>query len=290
MEIMLALFALAGPIDDRPGGGGYFATDGTADGDVCMPDDTNLGFGSTPAALDYWLVYNSTAGQLELHSTDCDGGGTDCVLQYWADGSSITYLNGDIDTYANDKQIVIPRGTINDPAIVIGDDDDGSSPPGIYSPAADRIVLRGNGNSALEVGAGGAMLNYSSTYLAVVAGAIRINNANVINLSGPLKIGGSATTSHSASTGSVIVGEDAGGISLEVDGISYFDDRIEIAGESKSTTLITTTLESDLSPGACTAGTWGVDTGGATRELCRCNDAGTAYDCISVTTANGPTD
>lgn len=57
-----------------------------------------------------------------------------------------------------------------------------------------------------------------------------------------------------------------------------------------SANLITTTLEADLTAGACTAGTWKVDTGGATRELCRCNDAGTAYDCWSATTTNGPTD
>jgi hypothetical protein len=53
--------------------------------------------------------------------------------------------------------------------------------------------------------------------------------------------------------------------------------------------LITPVLEADLTAGACTAGTWKVDNQ-TTRELCRCNDAGTAYDCISVTTAAGPTD
>jgi hypothetical protein len=53
--------------------------------------------------------------------------------------------------------------------------------------------------------------------------------------------------------------------------------------------LISQALEANLTAGACTAGTWKVDNN-ATRELCRCNDAGTAYDCISVTQANGPTD
>lgn len=63
-----------------------------------------------------------------------------------------------------------------------------------------------------------------------------------------------------------------------------FDGTINGAGG-----LVTSVLEADLTAGACTAGTWKVDTGGATRELCRCNDGGTAYDCISVTTTNGPT-
>jgi hypothetical protein len=57
----------------------------------------------------------------------------------------------------------------------------------------------------------------------------------------------------------------------------------------RTISLTTTGLEADLVAGACTAGTWKVDNAG-TRELCRCNDAGSAYDCISVTTANGPTD
>ena len=53
--------------------------------------------------------------------------------------------------------------------------------------------------------------------------------------------------------------------------------------------MTTTVLEANLTAGACTAGEWKVDNT-TTRELCRCNDAGTAYDCISVTNANGPTD
>lgn len=48
--------------------------------------------------------------------------------------------------------------------------------------------------------------------------------------------------------------------------------------------------DADLAAGACTANRLFRDTGGATREICWCNAGGTAYDCISVTTANGPTD
>ncbi len=64
---------------------------------------------------------------------------------------------------------------------------------------------------------------------------------------------------------------------------------VTVTSTMKSAGLISTTLEADLAAGACTAGTWKVDNAGGTRELCRCNDAGSAYDCISVTTANGPT-
>jgi hypothetical protein len=45
----------------------------------------------------------------------------------------------------------------------------------------------------------------------------------------------------------------------------------------------------NLAAGACTANTVRLDTTG-TRELCICNTGGTAYDCWSATTANGPTD
>lgn len=65
---------------------------------------------------------------------------------------------------------------------------------------------------------------------------------------------------------------------------------VTTTGTVTSAGLVSTTLEANLTAGACTAGTWKVDNGGATRELCRCNDGGTAYDCISVTAANGPTD
>lgn len=48
--------------------------------------------------------------------------------------------------------------------------------------------------------------------------------------------------------------------------------------------------ELDLAVGACTAHDFKEDSGGATIEWCRCNAAGTAWNCVSVTTANGPAD
>lgn len=64
---------------------------------------------------------------------------------------------------------------------------------------------------------------------------------------------------------------------------------VSIPDGVSTSTLTTTTLEENLTAGACTAGKWRVDNT-TTRELCRCNDAGSAYDCVSVTTANGPSD
>lgn len=71
----------------------------------------------------------------------------------------------------------------------------------------------------------------------------------------------------------------------ELDG----DATISVAG-LVSETLTVSAIEEDLTAGACTAGRVALDNGGATRELCRCNDAGTAYDCWDVTTTNGPKD
>lgn len=119
-------------------------------------------------------------------------------------------------------------------------------------------------------------LYFSSTLIRIQNSDLRFETtgARIYNNVEPMSVGANLTTSHSLGT------NDFGtGGSLEVDGILYADGG-----------FVSAPLESDLTAGACTAGTWVVDNGGATRELCRCNDAGTAYDCISVTTTNGPTD
>lgn len=89
--------------------------------------------------------------------------------------------------------------------------------------------------------------------------------------------------SHNQTDAHIITG--AGDIHLEPNGAD-----VAITGTlTVSAGLVTSVLEANLTAGACTAGTWKVDNN-ATRELCRCNDAGSAYDCVSATTANGPTD
>lgn len=54
-------------------------------------------------------------------------------------------------------------------------------------------------------------------------------------------------------------------------------------------------IEEDLTAGPCTATKMAVDIGGANRENCRCNSAGTGYDCCTINavptcTTNGPID
>jgi hypothetical protein len=55
---------------------------------MCVPDNIHIGMGNTCAAPDYWFEYNSASTQLELHSTDCNGTGTDCVIMLIDDGAS----------------------------------------------------------------------------------------------------------------------------------------------------------------------------------------------------------
>jgi hypothetical protein len=73
-------------------------------------------------------------------------------------------------------------------------------------------------------------------------------------------------------------------VALKVSGKVWADDGLAVIG-----------IEGDLTAGACTAGDLKVDTGGASREFCRCNSAATAYDCCtiaspSVCSTNGPVD
>jgi hypothetical protein len=90
--------------------------------------------------------------------------------------------------------------------------------------------------------------------------------------------GGTGTTTHSLGTGDLLVRQ-----ALEVDGSTFLDG--EVYG----------IIEADLTAGACTAKRLVIDTGGANRENCRCNSAGTAYDCCTINAAptcstNGPVD
>lgn len=142
----------------------------------------------------------------------------------------------------------------------------------------ETVIVTGTASaSAFEVAAGTASFAEPVT-LAAGAGALTCTSSNasvllIDNDASALDIGSAGATS--LMRFSTL---DAGG-------------SVTVTGAMTVTAgLVTTALEADLVAGACTAGTWKVDNGGGTRELCRCNDAGSAYDCISVTTANGPTD
>lgn len=60
---------------------------------IDMADDTQLKFG---ASDDYWFTYDSANTQFELNSTDVDGGGSDGVVFYIADGTDDVVFSGDI--------------------------------------------------------------------------------------------------------------------------------------------------------------------------------------------------
>jgi signal peptide peptidase SppA len=141
-------------------------------------------------------------------------------------------------------------------------------------------------NGVLDVGAGVVSIPDGLTTVAATftgdatlgggAGALTFNAAS----SSIVTTDNSATGLVAGSTGSLSI--------LTLDTRDAAPGVIVTGYLSASAGLITPALEADLVAGACTAGTWKVDNA-TTRELCRCNDAGSAYDCVSVTTANGPT-
>jgi hypothetical protein len=125
--------------------------------------------------------------------------------------------------------------------------------------------------SASRVTIGNTVVQISNVPLNVVS-------QRIYDSGGALQIGSTAATSHGLATGSVIDGS-----ALEIDGATWMDG--EVYGQ----------VEADLTAGACTAKRMVVDTGGASREFCRCNSGGTAYDCCTIAAAsacstNGPVD
>lgn len=73
-SIVLAAWPFSGPYVGQewlsPGGGSMV-------GDLYLNNNIKLCLGTS---CDFWMTFNSTATQLELWHTDCDGGGTDCEV------------------------------------------------------------------------------------------------------------------------------------------------------------------------------------------------------------------
>ena len=178
------------------------------------------------------------------------------------------------------------------------------------STAAASSVCVSNGGLTINDSAGGyALLSSVSVPLGLTSGqsstattyGFRLNSSNGFTATSGTQhavgiIGTVNQASGSASTNFLSIDATTTAVgSGAQNAIRVTDDTVEKATISLSGVgtfvggLITPVLEADLTAGACTAGTWRVDNQ-TTRELCRCNDAGTAYDCISVTTTNGPTD
>ena len=153
-----------------------------------------------------------------------------------------------------------------------------STVPAIASASDPDTGFRWSDTNALWVyGGGGVRFTFANPNVSNVA--LDMGTNRVYSTSGPLYLGTTGATSHTLATGSALVGA-----ALEVDGKVYADAGLAVIG-----------IEADLTAGACTAGDFKVDIGGASREFCRCNSAGTAYDCLtianpSVGSTNGPVD
>jgi hypothetical protein len=161
---------------------------------------------------------------------------------------------------------LLGNGSWAAPALAFASDDD----TGIAWAASGVIDFVTNGSLAMRFTS--SSLQFGNMY--ITAASRFYNFAGTL----PLRLGTDITTSHGLSLNDVATGG-----SFEVDGSTYLDG--EVYG----------IVEADLTAGACTAKRLVVDTGGANRENCRCNSAGTAYDCCTINAAptcstNGPVD
>ncbi len=182
-------------------------------------------------------------------------------------------------------QITNFAGDSNIAAIRIGKNTSGSTT--IATPFSDGVYVRDNAQSAFVNVNAAAYWAYGSPGF-FPTGAIGMNFRTsgftaMTSLDGNNTDGKLTVTNAAISSGFTLDGTADGVLNVQArDGST--------AGTVKSGSLTATALDGDLAVGSCTAGSVRRDTGGATREFCICNQAGTAYDCASFTTANGPTD
>jgi hypothetical protein len=125
---------------------------------------------------------------------------------------------------------------------------------------------------------GALAVRFSSA--SIQLGVTNYGNGRAYSFGGttPLRLGTDITTTHGLGLNDVATGG-----SFEVDGSTWLDGEVYAM------------VEADLTAGACTAKRLVVDTGGASREFCRCNSAGSAYDCCTIAapstcSVNGPVD
>lgn len=127
--------------------------------------------------------------------------------------NSAGVVDQDLDLNTNSKQLVIDAGTANDPAIVFGDDDDGSG-TGIYRVGANQMGFAVNGGLAAWVSINGLQMTGNNDIVFSGSGNRIYNSATFLNLGDS-----QASSGHSLGAGDVLVGDK-----LEVDGNVYLDD------------------------------------------------------------------
>ena len=109
---------------------------------IKMGDNRSLQFGAgaSLAAPDYWLVYNSSGTQLELHSTNVDGSGTDGTVLKVADGTDDVSFTG---------QIQGASGVVAATAISVG----GDTTSGFYRGGTNIVNISNAGALTASFGA-----------------------------------------------------------------------------------------------------------------------------------------
>jgi hypothetical protein len=145
---------------------------------------------------------------------DIGGGGGGHDIQ---EGSAVLAdgtVQQDIDLNTNSKQVILDAGTANDPAIVFGDDDDGTG-TGIYR----------SGTDGFWIGAGGGgVAKFNPTWIDFYK-PLDINGQYIYDNGDQLDLGGACTDGHSMGTGAVCIAGDS-----QFDGAVYFDSTSTFVG------------------------------------------------------------
>lgn len=154
---------------------------GVCAGSIYLPDDAGLYCGD---GGDYWWIYDATNTQYELNSTDVDGGGTDGVVLYVADGTDDLVCSGEVTVTGDinaSADVVLSNGTILDDTAdgtLQVTDAAGTGGTGILigPPAANGLLLKMNASGNLEIlnGAGSGYANFIAN-IGTTGGVMRSN-------------------------------------------------------------------------------------------------------------------
>jgi hypothetical protein len=207
-----------------------FDCEGEASEEVCCD---NLGAAITTALGASTVVpdCDTTAGtcylqfdQRTVYAVDditYTDGGVDGVFGTLTEG-----VDGDVNIHTahnalqvTPNSILIGDGTSAYPALGFSADNDGTG-TGIKRGAANRFNIITNGVSR----------SYWTTAQFVTELPVNINGHRVFDSSAALNLGGTYAATRGGVTGSVTIGKDAGSISLEVEGLAYFESDIVAGG------------------------------------------------------------
>jgi hypothetical protein len=153
-----------------------------------------------------------------------EGDATCTSLTQGTDGSVAIHTAHNALVVSPDQVIVGNNGSQQYPAIAWADDNDGTG-TGFYRSSANNIRVAVNGSPVMR---------WLPTYT-VLQGNLDAQSNRLYSASGSLRLGADYAVTEGGVTGSAGFGKDAGGISLEVEGTSFFEDSAYLRSEAHFT-------------------------------------------------------